>query len=87
MMQISGEEFPLFRLNGVRIWLCLPVILLTRSFPDYTNVALENMHKLSNAMKAICEGEIDQYQHQYNLDISINTYLKRIARETALLLP
>ena len=60
--------------------------LLTRSFALITqNVALENMHKLSNAMKAICEGEIDQYQHQYNLDISINTYLKRIARKTALL--
>ncbi len=60
--------------------------LLTRSFSLITqNVELENMHKLSNAMKAICEGEIDQYQQRYNLDISINAYLKRIARKTALL--
>ncbi|MFY9175772.1 MAG: polyprenyl synthetase family protein [Caldicoprobacterales bacterium] len=60
--------------------------LLTRSFSLITqNVELENMHKLSNVLKAICEGEIDQYQHRYNLDISVNTYLKRIARKTALL--
>ncbi len=60
--------------------------LLTRSFSLITqNVALENMHKLSNVMKAICEGEIDQYETRYDLNTSINTYLKRIARKTALL--
>ncbi|NLI59897.1 MAG: polyprenyl synthetase family protein [Clostridiales bacterium] len=60
--------------------------LLTRCFSLITqNVSLENMHKLSNAMKAICEGEVDQHQSQYDLSISINDYLKRIARKTALL--
>lgn len=60
--------------------------LLTRSFALITqNVELDNMHKLSNVMKAICEGEIDQYEARYDLDISINDYLKRIARKTALL--
>lgn len=47
--------------------------------------AFENMHKLSDVMKAICEGEIDQYQTCYNLDITVNDYLKRIGRKTALL--
>lgn len=60
--------------------------LLTRSFSLITqNVSLENMHKLSNVLKAICEGEIDQYESRYDLDTSVNDYLKRIGRKTALL--
>jgi heptaprenyl diphosphate synthase len=60
--------------------------LLTRAFSLITqNVEFENMHKLSDVMKAICEGEIDQYQTCYNLDITVNDYLKRIGRKTALL--
>ncbi len=60
--------------------------LLTRSFSLITqNVELDNMHKLSNVLKAICEGEIDQYVSCYDLDTSIRDYLKRIGRKTALL--
>ena len=60
--------------------------LLTRAFSLITqNVEFENMHKLSDVMKAICEGEIDQYQTCYNLDITVNDYLKRIGREDSLI--
>lgn len=60
--------------------------LLTRAFSLITqNVEFENMHKLSNVMKAICEGEIDQYEFRFDLDTNVNDYLKRIGRKTALL--
>ncbi|NLJ41401.1 MAG: polyprenyl synthetase family protein [Clostridiales bacterium] len=60
--------------------------LLTRAFSLITqNVELESMHKLSNVLKAICEGEIDQYEARFDLDTSVGDYLKRIARKTALL--
>ncbi|HZJ83719.1 MAG TPA: polyprenyl synthetase family protein [Clostridia bacterium] len=60
--------------------------LLTRAFSLITqNVEFDNMHKLSNVMKAICEGEIDQYGSRYDLNTSVKAYLKRIGRKTALL--
>lgn len=54
-------------------------LLLTRS------TSFENMQNLSKVIKAICEGEIGQYQARYNKHVTVRQYLKRIGRKTALL--
>lgn len=60
--------------------------LFTRSFSIVTQkTTFENMHRLSQAIKAICEGEIEQYESRYNKNVSVRRYLKRIYRKTALL--
>lgn len=60
--------------------------LFTKAFSLVThNVSQKNMHHLSNAIRAICEGEVDQFQSRYTKNISILRYLKRIARKTAAL--
>ena len=41
--------------------------------------------KLNKIVRMICEGEIKQFQNKYNYNITINQYLKRIRRKTALL--
>ncbi|MFA6697612.1 MAG: polyprenyl synthetase family protein [Eubacteriales bacterium] len=60
--------------------------LFTRSFSLITQTtSAENMHYLSRAIKAICEGEIDQFEARYKSQVSILSYLKRIGRKTAVL--
>ncbi len=48
-------------------------------------ISHKNMQNIAKAVQAICKGEIDQYETRYMEEISINRYLKRIARKTALL--
>lgn len=45
----------------------------------------EKIVHLSKFIKAICEGEIEQYASKYDYSTSISTYLKRIKYKTALL--
>ena len=46
---------------------------------------VELLKRLARAIKYICEGEIDQYQNRYNMDISFRKYFRRIRRKTAIL--
>jgi heptaprenyl diphosphate synthase len=48
-------------------------------------IAAEKLDMVARAVKVICEGEVDQYQGRYNLNISTFSYLKRITRKTAVL--
>ncbi len=48
-------------------------------------ISKENLKLIARGVKAICEGEIEQFDSRYNLDLSIRKYLKRIYRKTALL--
>ncbi|MGJ7044969.1 heptaprenyl diphosphate synthase [Thermoanaerobacterium thermosulfurigenes] len=48
-------------------------------------ISKENLKLIAKGVKAICEGEIEQFDNRYNLDLSIKKYLKRIYRKTALL--
>jgi heptaprenyl diphosphate synthase len=60
--------------------------LFTKAFSLVTQtISQQNMHYLSNAIKAICEGEVDQFESRYKGGVSINGYLKRISRKTAVL--
>jgi heptaprenyl diphosphate synthase len=60
--------------------------LFTKAFSLVTqNVLQKNMHQLSNVIRAICEGEVDQFQSRYTTDVSVLRYLKRISRKTAVL--
>ena len=60
--------------------------LFTRAFSLITQgVSRKNMHHLSNSIRAICEGEVDQYQSKFTQEVSTLRYLKRIARKTAIL--
>lgn len=49
------------------------------------STTVENMQGLSRVVKAICEGEIAQYQSRYDKSVTVKQYLKRIGRKTALL--
>lgn len=49
------------------------------------NLSKNNFNRLNKVVKLVCEGEINQYQNRYSLDISISDYLKRIRRKTAVL--
>lgn len=49
------------------------------------STTVENMQGLSKVVKAICEGEIAQYQSRYDKYVTVRQYLKRIGRKTALL--
>jgi len=55
------------------------VLMLSRNMP------VEKLEKIAKAIKSICEGEVDQYQDMYQINISVMTYLKRISRKTAIL--
>ena len=60
--------------------------MFTRAFALITQCTSQrNMHYLSNAIKAICEGEVDQFQSRFGHPLSTVHYLKRIARKTAML--
>lgn len=60
--------------------------LLTKAY----NLFLEHLSrnsvlKFNKVVKLICEGEVDQYQSKFAPDLTINDYLRRIRRKTALL--
>ncbi len=60
--------------------------LFARAFSLITQkTSLENLQKLAKVIRSICEGEIDQFNDRFNMDITIPQYLKRIGRKTALL--
>lgn len=57
--------------------------LFSRAFDLVTrSISQKNMHRLSNAIRAICEGEVDQFQSRYESLFSTVNYLKRISRKT-----
>ncbi|TDT60994.1 polyprenyl synthetase family protein [Fonticella tunisiensis] len=49
------------------------------------NTSIENMKMLSKAVSRICAGEIDQFASQFNQNVSVKKYLKRIGAKTAAL--
>lgn len=48
-------------------------------------IAVDKLGMVAKAIKVICEGEVDQLQERYNLNINTFSYLKRISRKTAVL--
>jgi heptaprenyl diphosphate synthase len=60
--------------------------LFAKSFDLVTqSISQKNMYYLSKAIRAICEGEVDQFESRYGGELSIRRYLKRISRKTAML--
>ncbi|HHW32216.1 MAG TPA: polyprenyl synthetase family protein [Clostridiaceae bacterium] len=55
------------------------VLMLSKSIPG------DKLEIAARAVKNICEGEVDQFQDRFNVDISILSYIKRIGRKTAIL--
>ncbi|OCL26035.1 geranylgeranyl pyrophosphate synthase [Orenia metallireducens] len=45
----------------------------------------EQLKQVSNIIKQICEGEIQQHQDRYNIDVTYKGYFKRVKSKTALL--
>lgn len=45
----------------------------------------ELLRRMARGIKLICEGEIDQYENRFNLDVSFLKYFRRIRRKTAIL--
>jgi len=48
-------------------------------------ISAEKLEQIARAVKAICEGEVDQFEDRFNLDTTVYEYLKRIHRKTAAL--
>lgn len=46
-------------------------------------VPVERLGEVARGIKAICEGEVDQYQQKNDIDTSVVSYLKRAGRKTA----
>jgi heptaprenyl diphosphate synthase len=60
--------------------------ILARAFSIITqNISQKGMYRLSNVIKGICEGEVDQFQSRYDSSLSAFHYLKRISRKTGML--
>lgn len=60
--------------------------LFTKAFTILSDkTSFTHLNRIAQGVKAICEGEIDQYEIKYDTNISINDYLKRIYRKTAVL--
>lgn len=45
----------------------------------------EKVDFIAKAIKTICEGEVDQFEDRFHVDVTIFSYLKRIRRKTAIL--
>jgi Geranylgeranyl pyrophosphate synthase len=61
--------------------------LFSQAFSIVSNYAnKENLQGFAAAVKRICEGEIEQYESRYSLDVSLLKYLRRIRRKTGVLL-
>ena len=51
--------------------------ILARAFSVITqNISQKGMHRISNVIKGICEGEVDQFQSRYDSTLSTFHYLK-----------
>ncbi|MEJ6952379.1 polyprenyl synthetase family protein [Natronospora cellulosivora (SeqCode)] len=60
--------------------------LLTKANDLFSqNLSRHSLKRLNKTISLVCEGEIHQYEEKYILDVSINDYLRRIRRKTALL--
>lgn len=51
---------------------------------EYENT--EILKRLANGVKKICEGEIEQYESRYSLNISFLKYIRRIKKKTGMLM-
>ncbi|WP_026486146.1 polyprenyl synthetase family protein [Caldanaerobius polysaccharolyticus] len=49
------------------------------------SIAVKDIKKVSKAVSRICKGEIEQFESQYDVNITVTQYLKRIAAKTAVL--
>lgn len=49
------------------------------------DLSTDKLDLVAKAVKAICEGEVDQYQDRYNINTTILSYLKKTGRKTAVL--
>ena len=60
--------------------------LFARAFSLISHkTSFENLQRLASVIKSICEGEIDQFYHRFNMNTTVLQYIKRIGRKTALL--
>lgn len=60
--------------------------LFTKAFTILSDkTSFEHLNKVAHGVRIICEGEIDQYEIKYDVNISVMKYLKRIYRKTAVL--
>ncbi|NMA83052.1 MAG: polyprenyl synthetase family protein [Epulopiscium sp.] len=60
--------------------------LFSRAFMMLSKkTSFNQLYYLAHGIKAICEGEVDQHESLYNIDIKVYDYLKRIYRKTAVL--
>ncbi|MGI6706817.1 MAG: polyprenyl synthetase family protein [Clostridia bacterium] len=60
--------------------------LLSKAFFLLTEkTSFEHLKKVASVMNKICEGEIEQYQSRFNINVSLKQYLKRINYKTAIL--
>lgn len=46
-------------------------------------VSFDELYWVSKVIRRLCEGEVDQYQHRYNVNVSVRSYLRRIKYKTA----
>lgn len=60
--------------------------LFSKSFLIVSQYAdMERLKDFADAVKRICEGEIEQFQNRYSMDVSLHKYLRRIMRKTGFL--
>lgn len=55
------------------------ILMLSKNIPNH------RLDDIAKIIKSVCEGEVEQYNDKFNPNVSIFSYLKRIARKTALL--
>lgn len=61
--------------------------LFSKAFLIIAQYADKNrLSGFAHAVKRICEGEIEQYENRFSLDVSLLKYLRRIRRKTGILL-
>jgi heptaprenyl diphosphate synthase len=73
-----------FAKYGVEMALYMGDYLFTKAVLILSkNIPIENLTYIASGVKTICEGEIDQFNQKFNINISILSYLKRISRKTA----
>jgi len=71
----------IFQTHGSNIALYAGDLLYTRSVLALSkDIPVDRLETIARAIKILCEGEIDQYLDRKNLNISVLSYLKSIAR-------
>lgn len=60
-------------------------ILLLTACEGLCTEKIEKPEIAVKAIKTICEGEVDQYQHKFDINTTVFSYLKRIGRKTAIM--